>query len=359
MRVIDVTEEQLYQGTNETAILEVLDVVVQKAFGELLSEQPVHELVPAELRLDEIVDIGDGYKSSGRSPMMAMVSLASTMHARSKKGKGVWSTWILTTLRLHDNPSDVKILFQGGFVKDGTFAFNAISMGTVQDILVPRGYITTRKHGSAVFESALIDGDVDKKTSPSPFISVYETQSKYKESKMNKLIEKIPSYSFVEASGRFSGTKYMSETEPALVVSPRHGKTIFSVKLNLYVANGKSECATFMMPGEQKPWTLEVSVPAPANLKQGYDILKEAIDIPNHLASNVEVTGEIGGGVDTFLALETARQRYKPDSSPFSLEDVVRSTPIVSEIVNELKTNYPGIELDVASQLKGEVLKKT
>ena len=353
------TEQPLYQGTNETAIIDVLDVVIKEAFGELLSEQPVHELVPAELRLDEIVDIGDGYKSSGRSPMMAMVSLASTMHTRSKKGKGIWSTWILTSLRFHDSPFDVKILFQGGFVKDGTFAFNAISMGTVQDIMVPRGYVTTRQYGKPAFETALIDSDVDKNTSPSPFISVHETQSRYRESKMNQLIEKIPSYSFFESSGRFSGTVYQSSTEPALVVSPRHGKTIFSVRLNLYVQNGKSKCATFLMPGEEKPWTLEVSVPAPANVRLGYEILKEAIDIPPHLATNVEVTGEIGGGVDTYLALETARQKFRPMSSPFTMEDIVRSTPTVAEVVNELKTNYPRIELDVANQLKGEVLKKT
>ncbi len=348
------SEQPLYQGSIESAILEVLDEILKQAFGDLLSEKPVHELVPAELTLEEIVDIGDAYQSRGMG--MLVVNVASAMHSRSKREQSIWTSWILTTLRLHDNPSEVKILFQGGFVKHGMFAFNATSMGIIHDIMVPRGFVTSLKLGILqVFERGLIDSDVDNSSTSSPFISVYETQAKHKSSKMHQLLSKLPSYSFVNSSG----TVFTSKLDPMLILSPRHGKTIISVRFSLYSKKPKSKCATFLMPGEPKPWNYEVAVPAPDNFKQAYDVLKEIIDIPSNLASNVEVTGEIGGGVAIYLALEVARQKFRPGSSVFNLVDIVRSNPVVSEVLNELKTNYPRIEIDVANQLKGEVLKKS
>ncbi|MHA1928687.1 MAG: hypothetical protein ACTSV2_08945 [Candidatus Thorarchaeota archaeon] len=348
------SKQPLYQGSIENAILEVLDVVFEEAFGDRLSTKPIHELVPAELTIEDIVDIGEGFKS--HSPSMGLLNLATAMHNRSLKEQSVWTSWILTTLHLHDNPSEVKILFQGGFVRNMMFAFNATSMGIIHDIMVPRGFVSSLTMFNMIpfFKRGSIDSDVDNSSTSSPFISVYETQGKHMSSKMNQLLSKIPSHSFVESSG----AAFASELEPTLILSPRHGKTIISVKSNLYSRKPKSKCATFMMPGETRPWKLEVSVPAPDNIKHAFDVLKEAIDIPSNLVSNVEVTGTIGGGVDIYLALELARQKFRPDSSVFNLVDIVRSNPVVSEVLNELKTNYPQIEFDVANQLKGAILKK-
>ena len=348
----------IYQGTEETAVTEVLNASLEKAFGDLLAEPPIHEIVPGDLVLEDIVDIGDGYKSSGRSPVFAMISVASTLHARSKKGKGIWSTWVLTTLRLNDTPSEVKILFQGGFVKDNTYGFNGVSMGFVHDVMVPRGFACSYVNKNAVFSAASISSDEGETIGTSPYTSVIGTQSSYHESKMNQLLGRLPPYSMFEASGRISGTTYQTTSPPLLMVSPRHGRTIISLKFSPYTNQGKSQCAVFMMPGEKKPVKLEISVPHPENFKLAYDVLKDAMDIPENLTTHVEATGELAGGVDTYLALETARQRYRPDIPTFTLWDLVQSSPKLNEVVSELKNEHSKYDFNVMSGLKYDAMKK-
>jgi len=89
-----------------------------------------------------------------------------------------------------------------------------------------------------------------------------------------------------------------------------------------------------------------------------YDVLKEAMEIPENLTATVEVTGELGGGVDTYLALETARQRYKPEIPTFTLWDLVQSSPKLNEVIVELKNEHSKYDFDVISSLKYDAMKK-
>lgn len=350
------TEETLYEGSEQDAILDVLRHVTKQAFEGYLMEEPTFEVVPVELKLEEFCDIGDGYKSSGRSFAGAMVSVASTAYARSKKGKQKWASWTMANLKFANEPHDLKVVFQGGFVTDTVFAFNAISMGSILDFMIPRGFGTTIVNGKPAFVRGSVAGDTEGSPSGSPFISLYETQSMYAESKINQLISQIPPYTTFSTRGRFGGTTYASAIAPMLMMSPRQGRTIMSIQLSPY--GDKSETAAFRMPGEKSAWTLEVAVPSPHNLRQARLVMEEAINVPGETLVTHEVTGEIVGGVDALLALEVARERYRPDSDPFGMTDVVRSGPVVQEVLNQLRSEYPMYEMNVYEQLKGNCLKK-
>ncbi len=350
------TEETLYEGSEQDAILDVLRHVVNKAFEGYLMEEPTFELVPVELKLEEFCDIGDGYNYGGRSLAGAMISAASTAYARSKKGKEKWASWILTNLRFADAPSDLNMVFQGGFVTDTVFAFNAISMGSILDFMIPRGFGTTIVNGKPAFVRGSVAGDAEGSPSGSPFIAVYETQSAYTGSKMNQLISQIPPYTTFSTRGRFGGTTYASSIPPMLMMSPRQGRTIISLQISPY--GDKSETAAFRMPGEKSAWTLEVAVPNPHNLRQARLVMEEAARVPEETLVTEEVTGEILGGVDALLALEVARQRYRPDSDPFGMTDVVRSGPVVHEVLGQLRSEFPSYEMNVYELLKGNCLKK-
>ncbi len=349
---------EYFTGTDEDAVIAVLDRVIKDAFGNELVEDPIYELVPAELKLEEFCDIGDGYKSSGRSPLMAMVSAASVLHTRSKKGKEMLASWTLVSLKFREKPHEMKVLFQGGFINDTTFAFNAVSMGTVLDIKIPRGFVTSYTNGKSVFTRASVADDTEESPNASPFISLFESQARYDQSKINQSLAQIPTLTYLQTKGRISSTTWYSPTPPILVFSPRHGKTIISLRISPYLSNAKSETAKFTMPGEQKPWILEVAVPNPQNFQKARNLLSNISEIPEDLLAAEEVTGELGGGVDTYYALELAREKFRPDSAPFTMTDVVRSGPVVAEVLQELRSRYPQQGMNVYDLLKGIVLKK-
>ena len=176
---------------------------------------------------------------------------------------------------------------------------------------------------------------------------------------MNQLLAKMPSSTYFDVKGFIGDTTYKSDIPQNFAFSPRNGKTVVSIHVSPYFDLGeKSENAKFTMPGEKKPWILEVAIPNPHNFQSALTFIRDMMQIPSNILVEEELMGDLSSGVDTYLALEIARHSFKPETASFTLADIVNHEPLVDEVLDEMKRIYPKHESDIMESLKGQALTK-
>ena len=250
-------------------------------------------------------------------------------------------------LRLKGFESELSLVFQGGAIEADRTAISTMSLGTVLDFSVPRGFVTVYSQNECSYYNLPIIGDNETTVLNNPLSEVIELELQHEDSIILSKMKELP------LVGKFKSTKgkiYAVGRRVYLFVIPFMGKTIVSVMTSAFGNKPESKGRIFPMRvlGKDKHLEYEVSMPSIVNLNIILDILRRFQNIPHNLRSEEHSTSiEIGFGVSAYLALDIARREFVPDRGPFSLWELIEQGPFVRKTLESIKSNYPELAINL------------
>ncbi|MHA1907743.1 MAG: hypothetical protein ACW98Y_10655 [Candidatus Thorarchaeota archaeon] len=336
----------------------VVDDVVHEAFGINVVDLQQPDIVVRKEMLGTLVNMG-----SGEGPTLRMgrfgpslvnlvgfgIGLVSYLGKSADAMDEVRVFYTNQRFRLKDFDSELSLIFQGGAVKEDRMAISTMSLGTVFDFSVPRGFMASYDGKKIVSEILPVIGDHESTPLENPFSEILEYELRIDESILLSTMKELP------AVGKFRTTKgstYAAGYGVFLIVIPFMGKTIVSVMTTAFGNNPESRSRTFPMRvlGKDKPLDFEVSVPSIDNLRNITTILARFRNLPDYLKTDVEpMPYELGIGASVYLAFDIARREFIPERGPFSMWEFIEQGPFVKKTIESIKSHCPDMSIDIRS----------
>jgi len=345
------TEESLYDGTIEDAILETIKNHTEQELSSFLVDEPTYEIAMSKTTRDEFMDLGDGaYDYVGTNPLKMLASVASIVHESTKqREKFMLRATVLQRLHLNDMKHPLSILYEGAILEERRMIFSTISVGTIFDYSIDRGIEIYIEDNEAETKRPTKSTDADEIEYSGPLTTLLEIEVSKPNSMILELLNQLPWKSKYKVQGHISKKQYSVIGGPIFEIIPRQGKTIASVRTSAFKEEtlGMSNCEIYRMDwGLKEPTNFEVSVPHLMHILVIAKLLKRFENLPEYILSSQPNTANTSGGVAAVLAYEIASEIYYPGKSPPSLSDILSKEKNVREIHGRMNTEHKKARLD-------------
>lgn len=295
------------------------------------------------------------YSSRASDGLTNLWRSVQSLGAAAAASEQVNRVYLLQEMNLKDFDSQIYILYQGGFVKEDVLVFSTMSIGTIMNFSIPRGFLVTTD-GDRIFRRRLRNcGDQDNTNLSNPLASVLEAELANQSSEFASMYRALPIF------GCYETGKYYAAGSPMVLLTPRMGKTIVSVMVVPYTEKLDSKAASYRMNDLSREGDIKVEIGLPSEqpLNVALHILRKFRNLPNYLRSSKSPTSSILGlGIDAILTLDIARDRYLPERNPFTLWEILTHSAYVREVAKNVRTDFRDMEFPLFDSIPGHVIVK-